>query len=154
MGDETPIEAMARVCHEWTQATVTKLKAQAPRDKGALSKSIKGTVLDRRGKQEPYAISFKYERYGAWIERGAGKGAGGPKGSTWKNKDKVIMRRNPKSASKMGIVRKPHPWFEPVMRDDLPILSELIAQHVASAIIKYVSSWRGSTATEDIKVST
>lgn len=132
----TPLEELVAACKDWTADTQIALKMRVASKSGALRKSIKGRVKLRN--DEPYAISFSFHRYGAWLEKGAGKGAGGSVGSKWKNKKGNRQSTNPLSKNKMGIKRSEHPWFDITIQESLPVLSDLISRHLTNSLIKYI----------------
>jgi hypothetical protein len=137
MLDLTPLQQVNKECRAWARQTETLLQTAAPLSSGDLAGSIKGRTKSRN--DEPYAISYSYLRYGIWRHRGAGAGAGGSKGSQWKDKNDVRKRTNPKSLGRMGAVRTAHPWIEPVLEERIPILSDLIARHLSDTLVKLMS---------------
>lgn len=132
----SPIEEVIAACKDWTSDTQAALKMRVSVRSGQLQRSIKGRVKIRN--QEPYAIAFEFARHGAWLEKGAGKGAGGHTGSSWYNKKGEKKYTNPKSKNKMGIKRQEHPWFDETIHDRLPILADLISRQLSSSLVRYI----------------
>jgi hypothetical protein len=131
----SPIEEVIEACKDWTLDTALAMKTRVGVRSGALQRSIKGRVKLRN--QEPYAIAFEFARYGAWLEKGAGKGAGGSVGSAWYNKKGEKKYTNPRSKNKMGIKRQERPWFDETIQERLPILSDLISRQLSSSLVRY-----------------
>jgi hypothetical protein len=132
-GASDPLRDAIKACKNWTQITENILKNAAPLSSGELHASIRGRVKVRNN--EPYAISYSFLRYGVWIEKGAGNGAGGQVGSTWKDKhgNRKTTRRS--SLGKAGAIRPYNEWFDHVIDDRLEVLCNLIARHTADGII-------------------
>ena len=70
-------------------------------------------------------ITFKFKKTGIYREKGAGRGYGGKKGSTWRNSKGQQVSTNPESLGKAGTGSRPEaPWFNPVIQkfaDDLSV---------------------------------
>jgi hypothetical protein len=132
----SPLQEVIDACKDWTNDTKAALKQRAHGDTGAGRKSIKGRLKVRS--QEPYAISFTFNRYLVWVEKGAGKGAGGAKGSKWRNAKGELKSTNPLSKNKMGKLRDEQPWYDETIQERLPILNELIEKHLSDSIVKYI----------------
>ena len=68
-------------------------------------------------------ITLKIKKSGIYREKGAGKGMGGKKGSSWIDSKGQRKTTNPNSLGKAGTGnRQPAPWFNPVVEkyaDDL-----------------------------------
>lgn len=137
MMNATPLQEVNRECRAWTRQTEAILQTAAPLSTGNLFVSIKGRIKSRN--DEPYAISYSYLRYGVWQDKGAGAGAGGSKGSQWKDKHDVRKRTKPQSMGRMGAVRTAHPWIAPVLEERLPVLSDLIARNLADTLVKLMA---------------
>lgn len=61
-------------------------------------------------------ITFKFKKTGVYREKGAGRGYGGKKGSTWVDSKGNKKRTDPASLGKAGTgKRTPAPWFNPVI---------------------------------------
>jgi hypothetical protein len=140
LNEKSPLEAINAACADWTQDTVSILRNSAPIASGTLKKSIKGRI--RKNKSgDLHSIVFTYARYGVWVEKGAGLGAGGKKGSHWYNEAGDKVKTNPKSLGKMGIKRKAREWFEPTIQSRLELLSDILGREVGRSIVKYISQW-------------
>jgi hypothetical protein len=132
----SPLDEVIEACKDWTLDTEAALKMRVGVKSNALQKSIKGRVKVRQN--EPYAIAYQFLRYGAWLEKGAGKGAGGYKGSTWYDKNGNKKTANPLSKNKMGAKRLAHPWFDETIQDRLPVLAHLISRQLSDSLVRYI----------------
>ena len=138
LGEDSPIEVAVQTCKDWTKDTALMLRARAPHLTGAGALGIKGFV--KKKDYVPYALRFRMERYLAWVDMGASRGHGGAKGSTFNGK-----RTNPNSLGKMNEGnRKAKPFIEETIAERLPILADLLAQHLSESVVRYVVSSKGS----------
>ncbi len=138
MIDNTPLEEAIQTLKDWTGDTKEMLKARMPQLTGAGARSFKGRVKLRQ--QEPYAISFNFERYVAWVDKGASRGHGGSKGSTWYNKNGEKKRTNPASLGKMNQGnRSAQPFINETIAERLPVLAGLLAQGLADSIVRFAT---------------
>jgi hypothetical protein len=81
-------------------------------------------------------VTFGFPRYLVFVEKGAGKGYGGKKGSRW-NTNGETRRTNKGSLGKMGAGARPaRPTFNPTMDRRVPVLASIAAQFWADAAIK------------------
>lgn len=87
------------------------------------------------------ALKIRFGRWGVYKEKGAGRGAGGAKGSRWQSRGGE-KTTNPNSFGKMNTGnRKAKPWFNPVIKVEHPKLAQDIANITASASIRDVKKW-------------
>jgi hypothetical protein len=132
-----PLQEAIYDINDWAQETENILRSTAPLHSGKLANSIKNKVRSRNG--EPYAIAFNFARYGAWLEKGAGRGHGGTVGSSWYDRFKNKKTTNPLSFGKMGEGNRPaQPWFDPVIDQRFPYLADLVALHYARTLVRYI----------------
>jgi hypothetical protein len=83
-------------------------------------------------------ITFGFPRYLVMVEKGAGKGYGGKKGSTWSTKG-TKRKTNPKSLGRMGSgPRQARPGFNPTMDKRVPILAKMLAEYYADMAINNI----------------
>ncbi len=81
-------------------------------------------------------VTFGFPRYLVWVEKSAGKGYGGKKGSRWTTNGET-RRTNKGSLGKMGTGARPaRPAFNPVMDRRVPVLASIAAQFWADAAVK------------------
>ena len=141
--EDSPLEVAVQTCKDWTKDTAAMLRQRAPQLTGAGAKSINGVV--KKKDYVPYALRFRMERYLAWQDKGAGRGHGGTKGSSWTNKNGVLKRTNPESLGKMNKGnRHAQPFIEETIVEQLPVLADLLAQHLAESVVRYVVKRGGS----------
>lgn len=139
MIEPTPIEVAVQTCKDWTGDTKEMLRARAPVLTGAGARSFKGRVKLRQ-RIEPYAVSFNFERYVAWVDKGAGRGHGGAKGSTWYDKKGEKKRTNPLSLGKMDRDnRQAEPFINEVIEERLPVLAGLLAKDLADSVVRFAT---------------
>jgi hypothetical protein len=82
-------------------------------------------------------VSFKFPRSLVWTHKGAGKGMGGPSGSTWVDKLGNTKRTNTNSKGKMGTGnRHAKQWFTQPLDapDGINNLADLVAIHLGATI--------------------
>lgn len=138
MIDDSPLEIAIQTIKDWTGDTREMLRARAPSLTGAGAKSIKGKVKVRN--LEPYAVTFNFERYVAWLDKGASRGYGGAKGSTWYNKKGEKKRTNPASLGKMNSGNRPaEPFIDATIAERLPVLAGLLARELADSVVRYAT---------------
>lgn len=95
------------------------------RDKGTLLSSVKNYTREQEGIANRISLSFS--RHGVFVEKGAGRGYGGSKGSTWYDSKGKRKTTNPQSFGKMGSGnRRKRPWFNPTVEMILPLLDEQV----------------------------
>ena len=96
-----------------------------------LSASIEPRIYSKYG--EPNRIGFTFAREGVYIHKGAGRGQGGFKGgSRWFDRFGVLKKTDSDSFGKMGSgKRKPKLWFDPVIRQNLDALADIVAEYSA-----------------------
>ena len=111
----TIIEDETKKCIESLKADQSRLDIK--RVSGELS-NIKYKLLRKDTTGVFTRIRFIFPRYGVFIEKGAGRGHGGGKGSQWKNKRDITIYTNPASFGKMNTGgRRAKEWFNPVIEN-------------------------------------
>lgn len=86
-------------------------------------------------------ISFKFPRSLIWTHKGAGKGMGGSKGSSWTDAQGNRHSTNPRSLGKAGTgKRKPKEWFNKVVEASTGVdeLATIVAEETGDAIINNI----------------
>lgn len=102
---DTEIKALNKVVTNWARNTTRRLKNRAP---GKLGQNLTNSNTYEFGLIQ--AAGFRFYRYGVFYEMGVFNGL---------TKKKAIAR---------GVL-DPHPWFNPIMREDVPkLLDKLQAQ--------------------------
>ncbi|WP_374949639.1 hypothetical protein [Mucilaginibacter sp.] len=99
--------------------------------------SLKGGT--RKSYGEIDSMYIRFNRYLVWLHKGAGKGKGGSKGSTWTDKNGIRRRTNPASFGKMNTgSRHAEEWLNPVMDKQLPKLADIVAGFKADAAVNQI----------------
>lgn len=91
-------------------------------------------------------LGFTFPRHGIYIHKGAGRGQGGTIGSNWTKlkhingvevSTGIIRHTNPESlnASQGEGNRRAYEWFDPVIRNRLPELDEIVIRYFDTMII-------------------
>lgn len=134
---------------DWANKNVNRLKGKSNslgivhRTDSPSSGSSVTKITDRFGykKGAIERVSFRFPRQMIWTFRGAGKGQGGLKGSTWIGPDGERKRTNPKSFGKMGTRnRRAKDWFNSVMDDARGVdeLATIVAEETGDAIVNNI----------------
>ncbi|MEN5054408.1 hypothetical protein [Sphingobacterium kitahiroshimense] len=105
---------------------------------GAGESSIKIRYKQDFGQIE--RITFRFNRYLAFLHRGAGKGVAGSKGSTWTNKAGVKKTTNPASLGKLGSGRrKAKEWLTPKLDVAIPKLADQLLEEKIEFAMKAIT---------------
>jgi hypothetical protein len=132
------IHAAAR---NWSDETAQHLRSSITAnglvDSGALRDSLVGRSAIESRRAETVSAGVRLLRHGVFLAKGARKGQGGKKGSTWRTKSGELRRTNPASLGKAtGGVN----WFNPVIRREVLKLEQAVAEvyilDIKKALIK------------------
>jgi hypothetical protein len=110
---EANIKEYNAALEKWGRSVAGKLKRKQP--------SIAKSVRFKRDGGEIYAIGFGLLRHGVFLEKGVGRGYAYNGGS-------VVNK------SGGAVKRKPKPWFNPTLDDEIPRLTEIVTRHTGDAI--------------------
>lgn len=129
----------------WSEATKKDLRSTMNRlsihETGELMKSVSYKMSMNYGQVN--RIRLRFQRYGIFVEKGAGRGYGGSKGSKWIDKKSSSHQTNSASLGKMGTgKRKAKPWFNPTMDTDIDKLSEVIVRDYGDIITANFSHFK------------
>ncbi len=103
---------------------------------GALQRML--SIRYRTEHNQVYAVGAQFPRYAVFVEKGAGKGYGGKKGSRWRTQGKP-RRTNPESLGKMGTGNRPAKrWFNPITEARVQDLGNIVAKHYGNAAINSI----------------
>lgn len=101
------------------------------------------TYTDKYGTVE--RLGFSFLRHGIYIHKGAGQGQGGYIGSKWNQIKRIngteistmiVRHTNPDSLGKQGeSPRKAFEWFDPIIKQRLPELADIVANYYDTMII-------------------
>jgi len=131
---------------QWGKGTLQRIKAQAsaegiehrqnsPSPSSSIAK-IKDRYRQRSGAIDQ--VSIRFPRTLIYPHKGAGKGRGGFKGSSWVDKYGTTHRTNPQSLGKMGTGgRKAKPFFNDVLGGSQGVeeLATIVATETGDAIM-------------------
>lgn len=85
---------------------------------------------------EASKIQFAFPYYMVFVHKGAGRGYGGSKTGLFTTRTGRKGVTNKLSMGKMGTgKRKPKPWFNPVLEERFPALSEIIAAYHGGKVV-------------------
>ena len=143
MPDEVNLEAQNVAVADWFrefyQATKNRYMSliKSPNRSGEGLDSLK--IATRSSYGEIDSGSLKFERYLIFAHKGAGKGMGGAKGSSWTDPHGMRVTTNPLSLGKMNTGnRHEEPWLNPVLDEQIPRLADIVADFKADAAIKQI----------------
>lgn len=120
------------------KATITARSIRIARELKPKAYTDKYGVIDRLG--------FSFPRHGVYIHKGAGRGQGGTIGSQWTKlkvingievSTGIIRHTNPNSlnASQGSGNRKAFAWFDPVIKNRLSELADIVTNYFDTMII-------------------
>jgi hypothetical protein len=137
------IEAQNTGVIRWKDNSFRSIKASYMRLIRSAGRSGDGLdSLKMRTKQtygEVDQITLTFKRYLIWVHKGAGKGEGGSKGSTWYDKFGKMKKTNPESLGKIGSgTRRKEEWLNPVLDEAVPKLADIVAGFKADGAVKLI----------------
>jgi hypothetical protein len=143
MPDIVDISAQNAAVTGWANTTLQQVKnrymqlVHGDKCSGDGLDSLKMRTYQHYGEID--GIGFKFDRYLIFVHKGANKGHGGAKGSTWTDAHGVLKRTNPLSLGKMNTGNSlEKPWLNPVMDDQVPKLADIVADFKAELALKQV----------------
>jgi hypothetical protein len=84
---------------------------------------------------EANKITFSFPYYMVFVHKGAGRGYGGIKTGLFTTSKGTKGITNPASMGKMGTgKRRPKPWFNPVIEEQFPALSDIVSDYQGEKI--------------------
>lgn len=125
----------------WSKASVTELRSALA---GANAKHTGRLIREMRarvGMQFGVAnrVSFGFLRYLVYLEKGASRGYGGKKGSTWYTAG-TKRKTNPRSLGRMGTgPRAARPTYNPTMDKRVPVLAGIVAKFYGDLAVKSIN---------------
>lgn len=133
----TPLEAIHQAAMAWADDMEPKLQqsiaAVGLLDTGALQRSLRPRTFIESRRTEVVSVGFQFLRYGVWRLKGASRGHGGSKGSTWRSADGRVRRTAQTSLGKLG---ERADWYNPVLRREIDNLEAAIGQAVEQVLAK------------------
>lgn len=122
---------------EWARKVVNEMRSTSPADR--LRSGLKYKTRTGGAKQPIRSIAFAFDRLGIYIEKGAGRGHGGLKGSKWTGSDGRIRRTNPASLGKMDKGARPaKPFLQPAIDRNLDELADIAAEYAGDMVVAQV----------------
>lgn len=129
-------EAYNAEVRNWGQGTLQVLRGTGARRSGELIRLLKVRYYKRFA--ETYGMGFQFPRHGIWQEKGARRGHGGAKGSTWYTNG-VRRRTRPESMGRMGQGASPaRPWLNPAINARMDMLADIMEKHYGKAAINAI----------------
>jgi hypothetical protein len=115
---------------------LASMQGMGIRRTGAAIRSLKVSTGSQFGRVN--RVSFGFLRYVVWVEKGAGRGHGGRKGSSWYTGGKM-RKTDPRSFGKMNTGnRSARPSVNPIIDQRTPLLADLVAQFYADMAINTI----------------
>lgn len=125
---------------DWSTASVDEIRMAlvgiGAKKSGRLIRELKVRLAQQFGSVN--RITFSFPRHLVWLEKGASKGYGGAKGSTWFTQGER-RKTDPRSLGRMGTGARPaRPTFNRIIDKRLPILLGIMQRHYADAGVKAI----------------
>lgn len=127
----------------WFGTTYRKIKTRyirlvtSPNRSGDSLDRLKYKTKSRYGEVDQGG--FIFDRHLVFVHKGAGKGHGGMKGSSWIGPNGQRKRTNPNSFGKMNTgERQAEEWLNPVLEEEVPKLADIVAGFKADAAVKQI----------------
>lgn len=115
------------------QAQTDLLAAQASTGKLSNGRGVDVGFRNDRSSKLVQRIRFGFRKQWVYVEKGAKRGYGGAKGSTWFDKDGKKKRTRPLSLGKMNTGKSPaKPWFNPEIKAFTQALTNAVASDFAN----------------------
>jgi len=135
--DATPLN---KYLTEEAQAIANTLRSEiSVQGIGSVSNRLRRSIKPKLGKKygDINRISFGIQRYGIFLIKGAGRGYGGQKGSSWTNAEGERVRTATSSKGKMGTgKRKARDFWNPTLDRHLPIMAKRLADGTWEMTVK------------------
>ena len=143
--DADRLTAYNQAVAKWQNSVAAQLRAAVASRSMRIARELQPrTYTGRDGLID--RLGFSFPRHGIYIHKGAGRGQGGTIGSSW-----TILKRINGVEVSTGIIRHTDPnslngtqgegnrqayeWFDPVIRNRLPELSEIVSNFFDTMII-------------------
>lgn len=123
----------------WASRVSREMRTASPSDR--LRSSIKYKTRTYQAKGPVGVVAFQFNRLGIYLEKGAGRGHGGVKGSRWTAPDGSLRRTDPASLGKMGKGNRPaKPFLQPAIDGHIDELSNIVADYAADITVKQIDN--------------
>lgn len=137
LSSDSLLEDLIGTARDWADNTKGHLQQAVSVDSGEGRNSIENFAWHTRGTRANISISFQFLRYLIMIEKGAGRGYAGKKGSNWYDRKGEYKKTNPDSIGKMGTgARKAAAWFNPVLKLEIVKLADAAAENYVIEVKK------------------
>ena len=137
------IEQQNQGVKTWTGSTLQQIKnryismVQSPNRSGEGLDSLKSGTGKSFG--EINRVSFGFNRYLVFVHKGAGKGQGGTKGSSWISASGQRKKTKMSSLGKMNTLnRHKKEFLNPVLDGEIPKLADIITGFKADQVVKSI----------------
>lgn len=143
--DADLVTAYNDAVEKWQNSVIRQLKSTIAYKSMRIARELEPRAYtDRYGLID--RIGFSFPRHGIYIHKGAGRGQGGYIGSSWTKlkiingmevSTGIVRHTNPSSINgEQGTGnRKAYPWFDPVIRNRLPELLEIVTKYFDTMVI-------------------
>lgn len=130
---------------KWQHSVATQLRAGIASRSMRIARDLRPTTYtDKYGLINK--LGFTFPRHGIYIHKGAGRGQGGTIGSNWTKLKRIngievstgiVRHTNPNSlnASQGEGNRQAYEWFDPVIRNRITELQEIVTHYFDTMII-------------------
>jgi hypothetical protein len=132
--EDIDLTAINPVVENWSARLKSRLRngLKNGSDISVISKKRDG-IIEKSG--------VKFQRFRVFKEKGAGKGYGGKKGSTWLTSKGESRRTKQESLGRMGTgKRSAQPWINPILKEEVPKLSAELAEVTARVAVNHVKA--------------
>ena len=121
----------------WARKVLAEMRSTSPSDR--LRSGLKYKTRTGGSRLPVRSISFGFGRLGIYLEKGAGRGHGGLKGSKWTGPDGTVRRTNPASLGKMDKGnRAAKPFLQPAIDRNLDELADIAAEFAGDMVVAQV----------------
>ncbi len=121
----------------WARKVLAEMRSTSPSDR--LRSGLKYKTRTGGSRLPVRSISFGFDRLGIYLEKGAGRGHGGLKGSKWTGPDGTVRRTNPASLGKMDKGnRAAKPFLQPAIDRNLDELADIAAEFAGDMVVAQV----------------
>lgn len=121
-------------------------------DTGEMFRKLRTSNRYRYG--ELVKTAFRMPKHAIMMEHGAGRGYGGPKGSTWTSPSGERMSTNPSSKGKAGTPpRHERPWFSQAMDAHFPALANELSSESADEMARSADPFNNARKTMNYRIN-
>lgn len=107
---------------QWNALVVAQLKSKVTKGSGNLAQTIKSKVRKKYG--VPESANIVFNRYGVFLEKGAGKGYKVTQGSLTRTAKTAMVKK-----------RQQQPWFNETINSNIDTLANKVTEHMADLVV-------------------